>query len=661
MVVFSKAIAAPKSAPPGDESPVPRMLRSWIFGIMLPASAVAWKVSGGSVILSTAAALAIPMFAVAQGAAGILRYRLHFGDAPLPLSPSHGVVIVSQNVERTTCHSHMQPLYNPNTAQPIRSQTTHPSPHSLGFQCGMKKAQPSVRQAATSTSFGRTTSSVDGTGGTMLGESSTSLTSISALHEDTRRPVRLLVIGDSLAIGVGQARRCTPVMPEVLAKTLSSRLGGRVVYWTCHGAPGASTGWIVRELERGVTYLENDDEPGVLDGDDERGSSSDELAQCMATSTSTSASEVQLNCSDTDDSSSDGSSVSGPHSSSSAAAAKVERAIWRERLAQHRKLFDPRVLGPYDVVVVMTGSNDLKSAFFPFLLTGEDAEFRRQAKERGGNYTKELRRLLLTLNRDMRSQLQNIRYSVGAATETVIEKVEETMERIVSSTSPVVRKLHPRSSSFREKLDARKPPRSTEPMGKSATGSLAPESSNRPASSQKYFPLVVLPGLPSRSLPIFRIAPLRWLAVPIVDILDMHKRRLAKSHPGEVLFVPPPSIDDLVEYENCSGDIWQQRCQEVTALSLRDVRRQDCRRIEHDLREYYEAKDKRTWTGEGLRKKSGYGWFRTLFSPDPAPGASIFSVDQIHPNDDGYDFWGRFIGNAIADELLAAVGSAPPE
>ena len=29
--------------------------------------------------------------------------------------------------------------------------------------------------------------------------------------------------------------------------------------------------------------------------------------------------------------------------------------------------------GPYDVAVVFTGGNDVKSTFFPFLLTGEDA------------------------------------------------------------------------------------------------------------------------------------------------------------------------------------------------------------------------------------------------------------------------------------------------
>jgi hypothetical protein len=492
--------------------------------------------------------------------------------------------------------------------------------------------------------------------------------------DSSKRPLRLLVVGDSLAIGVGQARQCTPVMPEVMAKTLSARLGGRVVYWTCHGAPGASTGWIVRELERGVDYLQQNTQQYHGDSQDDIAIDGDAIGETNTTTRCRidTIAENKSICSDTDDSSSDESIPASAPQSSFAAAQQQQRAVWRERLALHRKRFDPDALGPYDIVVVMTGSNDLKSAFFPFLLTGEDAEFRRQAKARGGSYTRELRRLLETLNRGMRSGLQNIRHSVEAATETVIEKVEETMERIVSSSaSPMASKMSPRSRSFREKLVARKEGASStkslesEPTEATESGSASTDG-NEPMAAERHqqlkqFPLVVLPGLPARALPIFRTGPLRWLAVPIVDIMDMHKRRLAKSHAGEVLFVPPPSVDDLARYESGVGDVWCQRCQEDTVLTLRDIRRMDCRRIENDLREYYEAKDKRVLIGEGLRKQRQptSRWWNcpSLFSTGPPPGTSIFSVDQIHPTDDGYDFWGRYIANSIADEWLSSHAS----
>jgi lysophospholipase L1-like esterase len=34
-------------------------------------------------------------------------------------------------------------------------------------------------------------------------------------------------------------------------------------------------------------------------------------------------------------------------------------------------------------------------------------------------------------------------------------------------------------------------------------------------------------------------------------------------------------------------------------------------------------------------------------------GSKIFSRDQIHPNDEGYDYWGRYIASAIVDQWKA--------
>lgn len=735
--------AAPTSAlsSHGNETPVRGLLQTWLLKIVLPASAVAWKLSAGSFLYTVAAAWCFPLLAIAQGSWGIWRYRWNFGTAPFPCSPSHGVVRVHGSRSSAAAnHDHTTPVHHP-----VRLQKTRSLPLSLGCQCGCDPRSPPPHQppkrmdddgttATTNPSFGNTGRSARADG---RRKSCSSLPSpeggratTAVAVDDPRRPIRVLLMGDSLAIGVGQARQCTPRLPEVLARTLSARLHGRVVYWTCHGSPGASTGWIVRELERGVaaTTATPPSPPShrLFHDSDTR----DETARTSATSMSSSSNEVThtishrpvkpsvastvvvteetpSHCSDVDDDEDDETASSdeglssrmrrrmtprrAEHKNGDAddedvvAAAKRQRALWRQRLAQHRQRFDPQVWGPYDVVVVMTGSNDLKSAFFPFLLTGEDAEFRRQAQARGGNYTKELRRLLETLDRNMRLRLQNIRYSMEAATETVLEKVEETMERMIvssssSSSSPssavAKRKTNPMGSSFREKLDARKSPRQNntaheqqqQPSESDGTGSVTTSESSgeqqrSAAAEQKQFPLMVLPGLPARALPIFRIVPLRWLAVPIVDILDMHKRRLAKAHPHEVLFVPPPSVDDLAQYENCTGDVWNERCKEDPALVLRDIRKMDCRRIENELREYYDAKDKRVSTGEGLRKKkpAGKGWFSSLFSRSAAPGTSVFSVDQIHPNDDGYDFWGRYIGNAIADEWQLHPNRQPPE
>lgn len=110
--------------------------------------------------------LVLFVIAVLQASAAVIRYRRNFGDAPLPIIPSHGVVVA-------------------------RDKGTFPD-----------KAMP-------------------------------------------QESLRLLLVGDSLAAGVGQSVRCTPIMPEVISRELS-RATKKAVYWTCHGESGASAGWYVQ-------------------------------------------------------------------------------------------------------------------------------------------------------------------------------------------------------------------------------------------------------------------------------------------------------------------------------------------------------------------------------------------------------------------------------
>jgi lysophospholipase L1-like esterase len=477
-------------------------------------------------------------------------------------------------------------------------------------------------------------------------------------NNDNRRPIRLLVIGDSLAIGVGQSRQCTPVMPEVLAKTLSARLGGRTVYWTCHGAIGASTGWIIRELERGVKKVDTDN-TCIEEEDDEN-----EVTVSV---------DKGKNLSDTDESSvsDDSATLSPPPQPLSkvvemvdaSISLKEQRTIWRERLAQHRKYLDPDVSGQFDVVVVMAGGNDIKSGLFPFLCTGEDAEFRRQAQSRSGNYTRELSRLVQIIKRDVKSKLRHIRYTVEVAAETVIEKVEQNIELIAKSTaSPAVRRMSATASSLHELLHAKNEEfLNSECSSNDSEYDTADADTTNEERSTKKSPLVVLPGLASRSLPVFRPVPLNWAACLVVDILDMHKRRLALSCPDEVMFVPPASPYEMQEYESCQGKMWQHRCEENTVLALRDIRRHECRKVEKELRDYYNVKDQRKLSGEGLKiQLNNKGWLSSLFTlQDICPG--LFSIDRVHPNEDGYDFYGRYIGNSIADQWLANPKLIPPE
>lgn len=652
--------------------------------MLLPAAAVSVVLPGGlHWTTAVAAAFLAPVLAIVQGSLGILQFRVRFGRAPVPVTPSHGVVYAED---------------------PPRSAKTGTSRRN--------RENRRDEAAATVTERDRLLSHRAGTARSAVADASSAKLSSTKSIDDARKlpPVRLLVIGDSLAIGVGQRHSAFPVLPSAIARTLSRKLG-RVVYWTCHGAPGASTGWIVRELERGVassssphshssalspatptaTSCSLAPEAVVVDWKKRDPASSpprNQTASCSAEGLMSRQSSISSEVSDEEISNDD------PH----------EAGPWRDRLAAHRRRFNPDLLGPYDIVIVLTGSNDLKSAFFPFLLTGEDAEFRRQAQMRGGSYSKELTRLVETLYDKMKVQIQHFRESIQTgvdqvrtqveaatesvrerveqATESVRERMEETMERIMipkgkgskSSLEQLVfpsssRSGCPRSHKGEEDMSALKSGLDTRNLEASSTtstddsaqggdnsddeecesldgsrrenddgfesgsaGAEHEDCDDDEASVQRghsrNFPLVVLPGMPSRALPIFGTVPLRWLACPIVDIMDRHKHDLqADLHPGQVLFVPAPGLEDVREYEHRRGRYWEEKSDENLVLNVHDPPRDPVvhSALERSMQDFYGSH--RSWT-----------W---------RPQSGLFAEDQIHPNDRGYDFWGRYIGHAI--------------
>jgi hypothetical protein len=60
-------------------------------------------------------------------------------------------------------------------------------------------------------------------------------------------PLRLLVIGDSLAAGVGTSQSSTPILPISIA-TIVSEATGRPVEWFCRGVPGQNSDRLVSDI-----------------------------------------------------------------------------------------------------------------------------------------------------------------------------------------------------------------------------------------------------------------------------------------------------------------------------------------------------------------------------------------------------------------------------
>jgi lysophospholipase L1-like esterase len=545
------------------ESPGWHFLQWWTFGLILPLGMLVWWRTH-RIVYVIGSIFLIPAIAFAQAGFYVLRYRIKYANCPLPKAPSHGVVKVVASTATTSTSNSEQPV--------------------IGYDDDYDACKTT--------------------------------------NESETTPLRLLVIGDSLAIGVGQSRNHTPVMPESIAKSLSRAMGGRPVLWTCHGAPGASAGWIVRELERSINQ--------------------GQFPKLQKTTTTTTTKSTKNNMGETESETSASSDDDSVYSSE-------ESHAWHDRLKQERIRFDPSVVGPFDIAVVLTGSNDVKSAFFPFLMRGEDVKFRREAQLRGGGYAMELRRVLEVLNRGMRIRLETLRESAEKVRGNVLERMGQSQTNLMphapqnqnqplqqqspsarfQRTTPTLRKsISSRHSSSINTSDA-------------TTHSPNSTSTSTSRSPMPLFPMVVLPGMPARSLPLFQMAPLRWLAVPAIDIMDTHKRQLSENHQGEVLFVNSPSVQEMQEFDQQQGPYWQHASQDKVLLNSRDISRKEARKIHADMRLYFSRMDPND--DQGSTSVSS----RT--TPKP-PQKGMFSIDGIHPNDTCYNFWGRYIGHAIVQE-----------
>ena len=588
------------------------MIRSWILYAGLPTGLITWKLTG-SFVFGGIAVIFLPASALLQGAIHIVRYRMFFGGTPVPHVPCSGIVKATSK-DRTAI-----------------SSASDACPTSCNLNSNVDIISGTSKR---SVSFDGDTCEADQSGNS----NSCSLGGAA--------PLRLLVIGDSLAIGVGQSKHATPVLPEAMAKTLSKALGGRPVAWTCYGAPGASAGWIAKELEHSYSSPSsprNTKGGGLL-----------EMPLKTESETETddsSSSDCSTSFSDDEETNEDG-----------------DRNEKFQQLAWHKRLFKQPLSkiapsqqgqrltgGPYDIAVVFTGGNDVKSTFFPFLLTGEDARLHKQARLRGGVYSTELRRVLEMLNRRMRLRLQTLRESVEAARENLKEYIVRDGQHHQHPNDKQGLRVRTSVCNSNNIDDLRQCDGmiAFSSNYKSCQSPMIHDVEHAPLllsqqkddlqygenstmdGSQQLFPMVVLPGMPAPALPIFEWGPLRWFSLNIVQRMDSQKRNLARNHKGEVLFIEAPSVEDITDYQEQAGRYWQQKHSEETSMKVRGIKQRRARHIEAAMKRYIEH-----------CKKSRFA----KKSPSQPYYSTMFSLDGIHPTDEGYDFWGRYIANAIVRE-----------
>lgn len=293
--------------------------------------------------------------------------------------------------------------------------------------------------------------------------------------------------------------------------------------------------------------------------------------------------------------------------------------IWKERLDRYRRRFNPDELGPYDIVVVLTGTNDLKIMLCPCLIMEEDKELRRRYP--GAGFIADLTALIQNINDRMKRGMRNISERATLMSRRIRGNTEEFGERGPNGSS----------TSFSDELSTDSDDDEREVLNGSDLNGVS-----------EHAPLFVLPAMPIRTSPSIRHVPLRWLTIPFFDRMEAKKRKLAKANPGELLWVKDPSLREIIEYEEQRGTIWEHLTQQEVLLSLRYVKGGDCGGISAAMKEYYQNKS---------------ASFDTVNDPTALcdrpgrPGTKVYCADKIHPNEAGYQLWGQHIANAIVADM----------
>jgi hypothetical protein len=573
-------------------------------------------------------------------------------------------------------------------------------------------------------------------------------------------PLRVLVVGDSLAAGIGQdPQSVLPVLPQSIAASLSQQLKGRPVYWTCVGSPGLSATEVVevihhdlpalrfpafaqklaewqehRRIEaterlhkiqstaaqrfkslqkRSWVWVSHIGQPVEDDGGaDHHGSSEPNdprrhEQQSEAKKKGRVSSPLQWarqrfrrarrgverdvrnfrHVFAPSPGSGAGGGTNGeedahPAASDGAAAATAalrdaqkqeesdeENRITARRVNRmvHAHSLDPDFVNQYDVAIVLTGINDLKDAFLPFMMSPQRSEKLEKARLRQGTSN----HVVDVDHEDEDDDDDGESYGdepnaqrAGVFRGELLRIVEALRDNVLRSLPPHTPEAQPPARSSTSTPDA----------------TISVPRSRQSSRSQRRGPLIVFPALPLEPTELSQRAPLSWFVVPVVRGMDRNKQRLAELYPDAVLFVLSPPSDVFEDAENRRGPLWEGSQRETALLKLADISRSVRRRFQSLLledagapaaaaaavpaeedhndggcavrRPGLEDSDYDDTTSATLYELCEDGVVlaqRRAHNRPRHPGSTMVSDDGIHPNDRGYELWGKFIARAIVE------------
>lgn len=526
----------------------------------------------------------------------LLRFRNNFAAAPTPLSPAHGVVIAIDHdanianssipyyeeavIDEDEGISQVCDIFNNNTCTPHQFKTyknTHPVHHRY-------------------------------------------------LYHPEYPPLRLLVVGDSIARGVG-SQSCLPIFPQSLAAILSKALKGRPVFWTSMGEPGATTQMLAEQIEmkRHVSRDHEGEFPfeqewrgiGRTNFPDAKGETIQET-QDMAVIAPQSLTTGPPSFHDSID----------------------NRKQWIQKLQYHKTLHHALPYGDYDVVILLTGANDVKKSLTPqFILQDEITGDIGKLDDGRGEHKEldDLQKIFSALGHQMKAGLKQSYEKAKAKAEDSIEKVkvkagmkvpeenevtDEYWDHDIASSSTSL------ASSFQTDEDEHEVEQRRSNTGYTNEDGLKDQSKCQQLDVD--LPLLVMPSFPVRHVPLrLQMDKLSGrVALLLSKLMEANKKRVADQYFDSVFVADELNPEMFSDFRDKKGEIFHALTDETDIiLSLNDVDTDQCAAIEEEMRQFY-----------------------SKHAPvDPKfPAGYAFSPDHVHPNDFGYDVFARFMGTVIA-------------
>jgi len=240
-----------------------------------------------------------------------------------------------------------------------------------------------------------------------------------------------------------------------------------------------------------------------------------------------------------------------------------------------------------------------------------------EAKKRGGGYLGELQRLLhelgFKMKRGLLEYLQKVKSKVDAHRDDDDNKPwwsSKVRNKISESIDDLSARI--------DHISLKNPdPKLEESTTVNDTISSLPQ---RP-------PLVIFPMLPIQMCPGLQYGPCRYIGLGLQTIFEGMKRKLTRMYPDLTLHL---NGMQMVNFSRrfLNGD--RMIHDSDIALSLIEIDEGRCRHVEETMHSFY----------------SSY-WSKMHFPNEIGEDASrwdVWSPDTIHPNDNGYDMIGEFIG-----------------